>query len=126
MTPVTPSPTPLAPVADCPQTVKDWDSTLEDLAARLDSSMTLSDFSGSLSDVKAAFDKIDLEHVPQDCRTIIRTSNDAYFDYLDAQTAWSACNAKAGCTTDSIKADLQAKWSDAAAKINAVKQALAG
>ena len=121
-----PTPSPTAKAVACPQPVQDFMAALEDLDSRLSVGLNFADYGTKVGDVKVVYDKVDASKLSVDCVTDVGTPAEAALnDYIDAYNTWNDCIGTSGCTNDSIKSKLQAKWADATDKIGEAKKALA-
>jgi hypothetical protein len=123
-----PGQTPAPPTGvsqECADATKGLTDALSELDSRLSVGMSFAAYGDKVGAARVAYDKIHFDKLDATCISGVgQPAEDAFNDYVRAYNKWNDCISSTGCSTDSIKGDLQAEWSKATALLDALKKRL--
>lgn len=95
----------------CPANANAFVQSLDRLRRQLAVGLSYEQYAARIKALRAAYDRIPVDHLAIDCLTATGTPSERAFNkYIDAANAWGECLADASCTTASIEPVLQRKW----------------
>lgn len=114
-----------AKAAKCRQQTAALMKALEELDSRLSVGLVYQDYSTQVGDARVAYDRVPIGALGPDCLSKVAVHlEDAMNAYAKADSTWNDCITDFNCDNDSIKPELQARWSEATGLINKAKSGL--
>lgn len=121
----TPTPTPGPISAECADDLRPVLDALEQMDARLDVGLNRSQYGDRMGDVSVAYNRLDATTLVGKGAGCIATAvllEEAFNEYIQANTAWGDCIASSSCSMDSVQPKLQRHWSTASGKLTSARR----
>jgi hypothetical protein len=110
---------------ECEQEMGDFLDKLGELDSRLSVGLAFADYGNDVGDARVAYDQIDFKQLNQECiQGVGIAAENAFNDYVAAYNTWNHCIGNLGCSIDTIKPQLRAKWGKATHEIAKAKRGL--
>ncbi len=121
----TPTPTPGPISAECADDLRPVLDALEQMDARLDVGLNRSQYGDRMGDISVAYNRLDATTLVGKGAGCIATAvllEEAFNEYIQANTAWGDCIASSSCSMDSVQPKLQRHWSTASGKLASARR----
>ncbi|HWB21385.1 MAG TPA: hypothetical protein VG652_00700 [Gaiellaceae bacterium] len=108
----------------CNRQIGTFMSALEDLESKISVGLTFPTYTAGVAKIRAAYGALSPSALSGACQAATGAGHTSLNTYISALDTWMACTSTTKCSTDSIAANLQAQWANAAAQTEAAKTAL--
>ena len=111
--------------AKCRQQTGGLMRSLQELDSRLSVGLVYQEYSTQVGDARVAYDRVSIGALDPECLTEVAIHLESAMNaYVKADNIWNNCITDLYCDNDSIKPDLQAKWSEATSLIGKAESGL--
>ena len=116
--------------AECEEHIRPLLDKLQEVDSRLDIGLTFDEYGDFVGDISVEYNKIkfkELANVGDDLacvNDVAVPAENATNSYISSYRIWEECFNDINCSNDSIKTDLQTKWSSASTQIKKASKGL--